>query len=167
MICDCELGHNGIGMAVRECDCNERATVIMRGMARMRYELMEQAEHEAATQERVANFTLGQLYQELLRLEIALDDMLDDPAYTHSEYVKLEAELEILNNVFHTRWRDCRYNSPSDKQIEEAWCAAAEALDDAVSDPATPCERVEELTQEFRTIDEIRTTRKANGDYSA
>lgn len=23
-ICDCELGHNGLGMATRECDCAER-----------------------------------------------------------------------------------------------------------------------------------------------
>lgn len=23
-LCDCELGHNGLGMAIRECDCEER-----------------------------------------------------------------------------------------------------------------------------------------------
>ena len=23
-MCDCELGHNGLGMAIRECDCDER-----------------------------------------------------------------------------------------------------------------------------------------------
>lgn len=24
-MCDCELGHNGLGMAIRECDCWERS----------------------------------------------------------------------------------------------------------------------------------------------
>ena len=65
-----------------------------------------------------------------------------------------------------TRECDCRYNTPSDQQIEEAWVAAAEALDDAISDPETSDERIKHLEREFTTLDDIRSSRQADGDYS-